>query len=206
MMKTGFTCSTFDLLHAGHILMLEEARSKCDKLIVGLQTDPTIDRPTTKNKPVQSVYERYVQLRAVKFVDEIFVYATEHDLEQMLLSLPIDIRILGDEYQHKEFTGKQIRIDRGIELYFNKRLHGFSTTELRNEYLDSWIHHKTFIGALWPLKYDYATYQPRPTIKENLARQESCKSKRSLVRSKTQVHARCCISKLFDVKCRKTPR
>jgi len=131
MMKTGFTCSTFDLLHAGHILMLEEARSKCDKLIVGLQTDPTIDRPTTKNKPVQSVYERYVQLRAVKFVDEIFVYATEHDLEQMLLSLPIDIRILGDEYQHKEFTGKQICIDRGIELYFNKRLHGFSTTELR---------------------------------------------------------------------------
>lgn len=130
-MKVGFTCSSFDLLHAGHILMLEEARANCDKLIVGLQTDPTIDRPLSKNKPAQSIFERYVQLKAVKFVDEIVVYATEYDLEQVLKALPINIRFLGEEYRDKAFTGKQICIDRGIELYFNKRLHDFSTTDLR---------------------------------------------------------------------------
>lgn len=130
-MKVGFTCSTFDLLHAGHVIMLKEARNLCDKLIVGLQTDPTIDRPNTKNKPVQSVVERFIQLDAVKYVDEIYVYSTEKDLEDLLLILPIHIRILGEEYKEKNFTGKQICQKRGIELYFNKREHSFSTTELR---------------------------------------------------------------------------
>ena len=130
-MKTGFTCSTFDLLHAGHIMMLKEAKAQCEHLIVGLQTDPTIDRPDTKNKPIQSIVERYIQLEAVKYVDEIYVYSTERDLEDLLLILPINIRILGEEYQHKMFTGKDICLNRGIELYYNKREHSFSTTELR---------------------------------------------------------------------------
>ena len=127
----GFTCSTFDLLHAGHILMLAECKQVCDYLIVGVQSDPTIDRPGTKNKPVQSIVERYVQLSAVKFVDEIIVYNTEKDLEDMLMFLPINVRIIGEEYKDKEFTGKQICEDRGIRIYFNQRRHSFSTTELR---------------------------------------------------------------------------
>lgn len=130
-MKVGFTCSTFDLLHAGHVMMLREARNLCDKLIVGLQTDPTIDRPDTKNKPIQSIVERFIQLQAVKYVDEIYVYSTEKDLEDLLLILPIDIRILGVEYSDKDFTGKTICQKRGIQLYYNKREHSFSTTELR---------------------------------------------------------------------------
>lgn len=130
-MRVGFTCSTFDLLHAGHIVMLKDAKAQCDHLIVGLQTDPTIDRPDTKNKPVQSIVERYIQLQAVKYVDEIIVYQTEKDLEDLLLILPLTVRILGEEYEHKNFTGKQICLKRGIEVYFNKREHSFSTTELR---------------------------------------------------------------------------
>jgi glycerol-3-phosphate cytidylyltransferase len=128
----GFTCSTFDLLHAGHILMLAEAKSICDYLIVGLQIDPSIDRPNVKNKPVQSIVERFVQLSAVKFVDEIIVYQTEKDLEDMLMFLPITIRIIGEEYKDKEFTGKQICEQRNIQIYYNQRKHSFSTTELRN--------------------------------------------------------------------------
>lgn len=130
-MRVGFTCSTFDLLHAGHIVMLKDAKAQCDHLIVALQTDPTIDRPDTKNKPIQSIVERYIQLEAVKYVDEIIVYQTEKDLEDLLLILPINVRILGEEYEHKDFTGKQICHKRGIEVYFNKREHSFSTTELR---------------------------------------------------------------------------
>jgi len=128
----GFTCSTFDLLHAGHILMLAESKSICDYLIVGLQIDPSIDRPNVKNKPVQSIVERFVQLSAVKFVDEIIVYQTEKDLEDMLMFLPITIRIIGEEYKDKEFTGKQICEQRSIQIYYNQRKHSFSTTELRN--------------------------------------------------------------------------
>lgn len=131
-MKIGFTCSTFDLFHAGHLLMLEEARKQCDYLIIGLQTDPTIDRPTEKNKPVQSVFERFVQLKACKYIDEVIPYATEKELVDILLSYPINVRILGDEYQDKEFTGKYECISKGIEFYFNRREHSFSTTELRN--------------------------------------------------------------------------
>ena len=125
-MRVGFTCSCFDLFHAGHILMLKEAKQQCDYLIVGLQTDPTIDRPH-KNKPIQSVFERFVQLDACKYVDEIVVYATEKDLLDVLLSYPIDVRIIGDEYQNKDYTGK----DLPIEVYYNARKHSFSTTELR---------------------------------------------------------------------------
>lgn len=127
----GFTCSTFDLLHAGHILMLAEAKTVCDYLIVALQTDPTIDRPNTKNKPVQSVVERYVQLSAVKFVDEIIVYQTEKDLEDMLMFLPITIRFIGEEYEGKDFTGKNICEDLGIKIWYNSRNHRFSSSELR---------------------------------------------------------------------------
>jgi glycerol-3-phosphate cytidylyltransferase len=131
-MKTGFTCSTFDLFHAGHIMMLKEAKSVCDYLIVGLQTDPTIDRPT-KNKPVQSVFERFVQLNACVYVDEVVVYATEKDLIDILLSYPIDVRILGDEYVNKPFTGYDIP----MELHFNKRKHSFSTSELRQRVIEA---------------------------------------------------------------------
>ena len=127
----GFTCSTFDLLHAGHILMLAECKSICDYLIVGLQTDPTIDRPNVKNKPVQSIVERYVQLSAVKFVDEIIVYDTEKDLEDLLMFLPINHRIIGEEYRDKPFTGKNICEDRGINIIYNSRKHRFSSSELR---------------------------------------------------------------------------
>ena len=127
----GGTCSTFDLLHAGHILMLAECKQICDYLIVGVQSDPTIDRPGTKNKPVQSIVERYVQLSAVKFVDEIIVYNTEKDLEDMLMFLPISVRIIGEEYKDKDFTGKQICEDRGIKVWYNSRSHRFSSSELR---------------------------------------------------------------------------
>lgn len=135
-MKRGFTCSCFDLFHAGHIMMLKEAKEQCDYLIVGLQTDPTIDRPQ-KNKPIQSVFERYVQLDACKYVDEIIVYATEEDLVDILLSFPIDVRILGAEYEHTDFTGRHECAMRGIEFYFNNRQHSFSTTELRQRVLNA---------------------------------------------------------------------
>jgi glycerol-3-phosphate cytidylyltransferase len=129
-MKVGFTCSTFDLLHAGHIAMLREAKEQCDYLICGLQTDPSIDR-ITKNSPIQTIVERQVQLAAVKYVDEVIVYETEKDLEDILEMFHIDIRILGDEYRDKDFTGKDICKRRGIQLYFNKREHRFSSSSLR---------------------------------------------------------------------------
>ena len=128
--KIGFTCSTFDLLHAGHITMLEEAKRHCDFLIVGLQNDPTEDRPE-KNKPVQSIVERQIQLAAVKYVDEIVIYNTEQDLTDLLLTLPIDVRILGDEYKTKDFTGKEIAKQRGSKIVYNGRDHSFSSSSLR---------------------------------------------------------------------------
>jgi glycerol-3-phosphate cytidylyltransferase len=131
-MRIGFTCSTFDLFHAGHIMMLKEARTQCDYLIVGLQTDPTIDRPE-KNKPIQGIFERYVQLQACKYVDEVVVYATEKELLDVLQSYHIDVRILGDEYADKKFTGNNL----DMELYFNRREHSFSTTELRQRVVDA---------------------------------------------------------------------
>lgn len=138
-MKIGITCSTFDLLHAGHISMLREAKSVCDYLICGLQVDPSIDRKE-KNTPVQTLVERYVQLSAVKYVDEIVVYQTEDDLEDILELYPINIRILGEEYREKEFTGKDICRKRGIELYFNKRDHRFSSSDLRKRVANKEIH------------------------------------------------------------------
>lgn len=128
----GVTFSAFDLLHAGHIAMLREAKNHCDYLIAGIQTDPTIDRPDTKNKPVQSLVERYAQLSAVKYVDEIIPYQTEQDLIDILSMYEIDVRILGDEYKEKDFTGKDVCNKRGIDLYFNKRDHRFSTSDLRH--------------------------------------------------------------------------
>ena len=128
--RIGFTCSTFDLLHAGHITMLEEAKHHCDYLIVGLQNDPTLDRPE-KNVPVQTIVERQIQLAAVKYVDEIVVYNTEQDLVDLLLTLPIDVRVLGDEYKSKDFTGKDIAKQRGSKIVYNGRDHSFSSTSLR---------------------------------------------------------------------------
>ena len=128
-MIVGFTASTFDLLHAGHIAMLREAKSQCDYLICALQVDPTLDRPK-KNRPVQTIVERYAQLSAVKYVDEIIVYCTESDLCDINM-YPIDVRILGEEYKDKDFTGKDECRKRGIQLYFNKREHRFSSSDLR---------------------------------------------------------------------------
>ena len=131
-MKIGITFSTFDLLHAGHITMLEEAKRQCDYLIVGLQIDPTLDRPE-KNSPTQTVVERYIQLKGCKFVDEIVPYATEQDLDDILRSFKIDVRILGDEYKDKNFSGREYCEGKGIELYFNVRDHRFSSSGLRKE-------------------------------------------------------------------------
>ena len=131
-MKIGITFSAFDLLHAGHITMLEDAKRQCDYLICGLQTDPTLDRPD-KNRPVQSVVERYIQLMAVKYVDEVVPYCTEADLLDIFTTFPIDIRILGEEYKTLEFTGKTLCRNLGIEIYFNTRSHRFSSSNLRDQ-------------------------------------------------------------------------
>ena len=128
--RIGITCSSFDLLHAGHIKMLEEAKQHCDFLICALQTDPTIDRPE-KNQPVQSIVERWVQLDACKYVDQIVPYATEKDLEDIFLSFDIDVRIIGEEYRENYFTAKDICETKGIEIVYNNRLHNWSSTNLR---------------------------------------------------------------------------
>jgi glycerol-3-phosphate cytidylyltransferase len=129
--KIGITFSTFDMLHAGHIAMLAEAKNHCDYLICGLQTDPTIDRPDTKNHPVQSIVERQIQLAACRYVDEVVVYQTEQDLVDLLLILPLDIRVLGVEYQDKLFSGREECYMRNIECIFNGRDHSFSSSSLR---------------------------------------------------------------------------
>jgi len=129
-MITGFTASAFDLLHAGHIAMLREAKDQCDYLICGLQVDPSLDR-VNKNAPVQTLVERYAQLNACKYVNEIIPYQTEQDLEDILTMLDLDVRIIGEEYKDSTFTGRAICASRGIEIYFNKRDHRFSTSDLR---------------------------------------------------------------------------
>ena len=129
-MIVGITFSSFDLFHSGHVAMLKEAKSNCDHLMVGVQTDPTIDRPE-KNKPIQSVFERYVQLEGCKYIDQIVPYATEKEIEDILLTYKIDKRFIGEEYKTKEFTGKQLCVDNDIELYYNKIQHSFSKTNLR---------------------------------------------------------------------------
>jgi glycerol-3-phosphate cytidylyltransferase len=128
----GITCSTFDLLHSGHILMLEECKKHCDYLICALQNDPTIDRQN-KNKPVQTLVERFIQLDAVKYVDKIVPYNTESELEEIFKSFDIDVRVIGFDYFNKDFTAKQICIDRGIKIVYNKRDHDYSTTNLRKK-------------------------------------------------------------------------
>jgi len=130
-MKIGFNCSSFDLLHAGHVTMLKMEKELCDYLKVALQVDPTIDRPGMKNKPIQSIYERYVQLQACKYVDEILIYETEFDLLQLLMTQTIHVRFLSDEYLNRDFTGKQWCIDSGIELHYHKRQHIYGSSELR---------------------------------------------------------------------------
>ena len=131
-MKIGFNCSSCDLFHAGHVTMMKMEKQLCDYLIVALQVDPTIDRPGVKNKPTQSVYERYVQLQGCKYVDEILVYETEADLLNLIQTQTVHIRFLSEEYKDRDFTGKQYCIDNGIELYFHMRRHQYSSTELRN--------------------------------------------------------------------------
>lgn len=135
--KIGITFSTFDMLHAGHIAMLAEAKNHCDYLIAGLQTDPTIDRPDTKNKPVQSIVERQIQLAACRYVDEVVVYQTEQDLIDLLLILPIDIRVLGVEYENKQYSGEQEGFTRGIRPIFNRRDHSFSSSGLRSRVVEA---------------------------------------------------------------------
>lgn len=130
VMKVGFTCSTFDLLHAGHIQMLRDAKDQCDYLICALQVDPSVDRKT-KSRPVQTIVERYTQLKGVRYVDEIIPYGTEEDLEDILQMYNIDVRILGEEYRDKEFTGRDICRARDIQIHFNKRQHRFSSSDLR---------------------------------------------------------------------------
>jgi len=129
-MRIGFTASTFDLLHAGHVQMLRDSKQHCDYLICGLQIDPSKDRPE-KNSPIQTVVERYTQLKAVKYVDEIIPYSSEEDLMDILQLYHIDVRILGEEYRDKDFTGKDVCRQRDIQLYFNKRDHRFSSSDLR---------------------------------------------------------------------------
>ena len=127
MIKKGFTCSCFDLLHAGHIKMLQDERNQCDYLIVGLQSDPTIDRPDTKNKPIQTLEERQIMLASVRFVDKIVIYESEKELYNYLKTNRPDVRILGSDYKNKDFTGKDLNID----IYYHKRDHDWSTTNLR---------------------------------------------------------------------------
>ena len=128
--KTGITFSTFDLLHAGHVLMLKEAKSVCDYLICGLHVDPQVERPN-KNKPIQSIVERYIQLSSVKYVDEVIPYNLEQDLHDILLGYPINVRIIGADYRDIDFSGKDLCLTKGIEIYYNDRSHNFSSTELR---------------------------------------------------------------------------
>ena len=130
-LKIGIVFSSFDLFHAGHVAMLAEAKNHCDYLIAALQTDPTIDRPDTKNPPIQTIVERQIQVSTNRNVDEVVVYQTEKDLEDLLLILPVDVRILGIEYADKEFTGKDICVKRGIEIIYNGRDHSFSSSSLR---------------------------------------------------------------------------
>lgn len=135
--KIGIVFSAFDMLHAGHISMLSEAKNHCDYLICGLQTDPTIDRPDTKNRPVQSIVERQIQLAACRYVDEVVVYQTEQDLIDLLLILPVDVRILGVEYEDKDYSGRQECYQRGIEIVFNGRDHSFSSSSLRRRVVEA---------------------------------------------------------------------
>lgn len=140
-MRVGITASTFDLLHAGHCAMLREAKTQCDYLICALQNDPSVDRPE-KNKPVQNIVERQAQLAAIKYVDEILVYNTEEELLDILGMYDINVKIMGEEYRDKDFTGRDLCKQRDIDFYFNKRDHRFSTTNLRKRIKENTLHSK----------------------------------------------------------------
>lgn len=129
--KIGFTCSTFDCFHAGHIVMLQEAKSLCDYLVCGLLIDPTVDRPETKNKPIQTPFERYVQLSACRYVDEVIPFTTEQEIIDIILTIQPDIRIVGEEYKDVQHTGKGL-----CPIHYNKRKHSFSSTDLRNRIIE----------------------------------------------------------------------
>ena len=131
----GFTASTFDLFHSGHVVMLRQAKEYCDHLTVALQTDPTIDRPDSKNKPIQEMYERYLQVEACKYVDRILVYSSEADFMNLIKTQPFDIRFLGDDYIDKYFTGKEYCEQNSINIMFLSRQHNYSTTALRQRIL-----------------------------------------------------------------------
>lgn len=131
-LRIGFTCSTFDLLHAGHIVMLQEAKEHCDYLICGLLTDPTVDRPETKNKPIQTPFERYVQLAGCRFVDEIIPFSTEQEIVDMILTIQPHIRFVGEEYKGTDHTGVGL-----CPIHYNKRKHSFSSTDLRKRVIES---------------------------------------------------------------------
>jgi len=135
-MKIGITFGAFDLCHAGHVLMFAECKRNCDYLIAGLQVNPALERDT-KNTPVQSLYERYVQLSAIKYIDEVIPYAYEHEIVQILSSRDVNVRFVGDDYVGRDFTGKNFCMDKMIDIVYNKRDHGFSTTELRNRIKDN---------------------------------------------------------------------
>jgi len=142
--RIGFTASTFDLLHSGHVAMLREAKTACDYLICALQNDPSIDRPE-KNKPVQNIVERQAQLAAIKYVDEILVYNTEAELLDILSMYHIDVKIMGEEYRNKDFTGRELCQERNIEFYFNKRDHRFSTSDLRKRVTESGLQKTEYV-------------------------------------------------------------
>ena len=131
----GITFGAFDLLHAGHICMLAEAKTACDYLVVGLQNDPTLDRPDSKNKPIQSIFERQLQIAAVRYVDDVIIYNTEDEIKDILKALPINVRIIGEDYIDKDFTGKKACEELGIEIYYNDRSHSFSSSSLRTRVL-----------------------------------------------------------------------
>jgi glycerol-3-phosphate cytidylyltransferase len=129
-MRVGITFSSFDLLHAGHVMMLKEAKKQCDYLIVGLQLDPSLER-SNKNAPAQSIIERYIQLKGSKYVDEIIPYVLEQDIQDILQSFKIDVRIIGEEYKSIDFTEKEYCTKKGIEIYYNSRGHRFSSSEIK---------------------------------------------------------------------------
>lgn len=135
--RIGMTFSTFDVLHAGHVAMLAECKAHCDFLVVGLLSDPTIDRPTSKNKPVQSLFERWVQVQAISYIDLLFPFESEQDLTDSILLIRPDVRFAGEEYEHVDYTAKDITAQLGIEMFFNKRAHSFSTTELRQRIVNA---------------------------------------------------------------------
>jgi glycerol-3-phosphate cytidylyltransferase len=155
-MKIGFQCSSFDMFHAGHVTMLKQEKELCDYLKVALQVDPTIDRPGIKNKPVQSVYERYAQLQACRYVDEILIYETEDDLLQLIMTQTMHIRFLSEEYLGRDFTGKAYCLDNGIEIYYHKRQHKFSSSEIRNRVYEL-EHQKRFEKSI---EQDIEQYSP----------------------------------------------